>query len=214
MESTNSAAGTSIRTGELGLGITNAMVSDKMTVIDCRLVNHDYTRPTCGKEGVYRDSVARELTDLPVMGEPPGYESPSHARPAAIHTVSHEFFVSPPVMAAPKAKNTHRCARWMMQRLVQDRISTAQSATTLGLGWDVVNALALRTARQMVYSDPKDTAGVRVLGVDEHKWKHVPGAGERSFLTVLVDVTPVRDNTGPTPLIDIIPSRSAGVLES
>ncbi|MGB6243573.1 ISL3 family transposase, partial [Gordonia sp. (in: high G+C Gram-positive bacteria)] len=56
--------------------------------------------------------------------------------------------------------------------------------------------------------------GVRHLGVDEHKWKHVRGNGESSWVTVLIDLTPVIDGTGSARLMDMIPGRSKHVLKT
>ena len=64
----------------------------------------------------------------------------------------------------------------------------------------------------MVYDQPDHLDGVRILGVDEHKWKHVRGDGTSSFVTVLVDLTPVVDGTGPARLLDMISGRSAKAL--
>ena len=46
-------------------------------------------------------------------------------------------------------------------------------------------------------------------GVDEHKWKHVRGDGTPGFVTVIVDLTPQVDGTGPARLLDMVPGRSA-----
>ena len=46
-------------------------------------------------------------------------------------------------------------------------------------------------------------------GVDEHKWKHVRGDGTPGFVTVIVDLTPQVDGTGPARLLDKVPGRSA-----
>lgn len=57
--------------------------------------------------------------------------------------------------------------------------------------------------------------GVRVLRVDEHVRKHTHRPGEpSSFVTVLVDLTPSIDRTGPARLMDMVPGRSADVLRS
>lgn len=48
--------------------------------------------------------------------------------------------------------------------------------------------------------------GVRVIGVDEHRWAHVRRPGEDGFVTVIVDLTPVLDGTGRARLV---PGRSA-----
>ena len=117
-----------------------------------------------------------------------------------------------PALAEPRAKTTRRCSRWILQRLAIDRTSVSAVAKALGLGWDLVNDLAVSETRAMVYDQPGHFDGDRVLGVDEHKWKHVRGDGSPSFVTVLVDLTPVADGTGPSRLLDMAPGRSAKVL--
>ena len=117
-----------------------------------------------------------------------------------------------PLLAQARAKTTRRCTRWILQRLTVDRMSVASVAKTLGLGWDLVKSLAVNAVRALVYDDRRHLDGVRVLGVDEHKWKHVRGDGGSSFVTVLVDLTPVVDGTGPARLLDMVQGRSAKVL--
>ena len=56
--------------------------------------------------------------------------------------------------------------------------------------------------------------GARALGVDEHKWKHVRGQGDPSFVAVIVDLTPVVDGVGPARLLDMVAGRSAAVLST
>ncbi|MBS7549862.1 helix-turn-helix domain-containing protein, partial [Dietzia massiliensis] len=68
----------------------------------------------------------------------------------------------------PRAKTTRRCNRWILQRLAIDRTSVSAVAKALGLGWDLVNDLAVSETRAMVYDQPGHFDGVRVLGVDEH----------------------------------------------
>ena len=58
----------------------------------------------------------------------------------------------------------------------------------------------------MLISDPARFDGVRVLGVDEHVWRHTR-AGDK-YVTVIIDLTPVRDRTGPARLLDMVPGRS------
>ena len=65
-------------------------------------------------------------------------------------------------------------------------------------------------ARALV-ADPDHLAGVRIIGVDEHKWAHNRKAAGGGFVTVIVDMT--YQHTGqPTRLLDVIPGRSAEVL--
>jgi hypothetical protein len=43
---------------------------EKVTTIFCAPVGRDPRCPDCGREGRYRDTVTRALTDLPVAGYP------------------------------------------------------------------------------------------------------------------------------------------------
>ncbi|WP_426718635.1 transposase [Corynebacterium auriscanis] len=65
----------------------------------------------------------------------------------------------------------------------------------------------------MVYRDPTHLAGVRILGVDEHVWKHTRNPGDPScYVTVVVDPTPTATRSGPARLCDMVPGRSTDVL--
>jgi hypothetical protein len=57
-----------MRTIELGVTITDAAVDDTQTTIFCTPVVRNPRCPDCGRDGRYRDTVTRPLTDLPVAG--------------------------------------------------------------------------------------------------------------------------------------------------
>ena len=69
-------------------------------------------------------------------------------------------------------KTTGRVTRWILQRLAIDRMSVRAVAKALHIGWDLCCQLALDQAHELIYHDPDHLAGVRVIGVDEHKWSH------------------------------------------
>lgn len=48
--------------------------------------------------------------------------------------------------------------------------------------------------------------GLAVYGVDEHMWRHAR-RGER-YVTVVIDLTPISDGTGPARLLDMVEGRS------
>lgn len=50
--------------------------------------------------------------------------------------------------------------------------------------------------------------------MDEHKWKHVRGQSDPSFVTVIVDLTPVVDGLGPARLLDRVAGRSTAALST
>lgn len=206
-------ADTICRTVELGVTITDAAVADEFTHLFCSPVAVDPVCPGCGVAGRLRDHVERRVTDLPIVGHP----TRLHVRvprftcdDAGCDT--RVFQLRMPTLAEPRAKTTRRCARWILQRLAVDRASVSAVAKALGLGWDLVNDLAVSTIRTLVYDRPGHLEGVRVLGVDEHTWKHVRGDGSSSFVTVLVDLTPVVDGTGSARLLDMVPGRSVKAL--
>ena len=53
---------------------------------------------------------------------------------------------------------------------------------------------------------------MEVLGVDEHVWRHTR-RGDR-YVTVVIDLTPVRDRSGPARLLDVVPGRSKKVFKT
>jgi transposase len=213
-EPTCLVADTICRTVELGVTITGAAIADEVTWIDCRPVAHDPACPKCGRPGQLRDHVERVLTDLPVVGHPtrlrvrvPRFTCGNDGCAVTIFRQRIDR------VAAPKAATTVRCARWILQRLAIDKMSVSAVAKALGLGWNTVNSVAAELTRELVFGSPVHLDGVRYLGVDEHKWKHRRGQGEPDFVTVLVDLTPVIDGTGPARLLDMVAGRSAEVLK-
>jgi transposase len=53
---------------------------------------------------------------------------------------------------------------------------------------------------------------VRVIGVDEHCWRHTR-RGDK-YVTVIIDLTPIRDGTGPARLVDMVEGRSKQVFKT
>lgn len=64
----------------------------------------------------------------------------------------------------------------------------------------------------MLIADPTRFDGVQVLGVVEHAWRHTR-RGDK-FVTVIIDLTPVRDGTGPSRLLDMVEGRSKQVFKT
>lgn len=212
-DTTGLVADTICRTVELGLTITGAAIAANFTSIECRPVENDPRCPTCMQPGRLRDHVDRVLTDLPVVGHPtrlrvrvPRFTCTDDGCEVTIFRQRIDR------VAAPKASTTRRCARWILQRLAVDKMSVAAIARALGLGWNTVSTLAGSLARELVFDQPGHLDGVRYLGVDEHKWKHRRGQGDPDFVTVIVDLTPVIDSTGPARLLDMVAGRSKAAL--
>lgn len=68
------------------------------------------------------------------------------------------------------------------------------------------NDAVLTEGKRVLIDDDKRFDGVRVVGVDEHAWRHTR-RGDK-YVTVIIDLTPVRDGTGPARLLDMVEGRS------
>ena len=206
-------ADTIMRTIELGVTITDAAVDEKATTIFCAPVARDPRCPDCGREGRYRDTVTRPLTDLLVAGYPlllqvavPRYRCTTAECGRAV------FNQDLGKLAAPRSSTTRRCARYVLRRSMVDRTTISAIAAELGLSWHTVNAIAMQACAQLVTTAGQDRlAGVKVIGVDEHRWApRRVGAG--GFVTLIIDLTPTRDHSGPARLLDMVEGRSATAL--
>jgi transposase len=209
-------ADTIVRTVELGVTITDAAVDGGATVVFCTLLD-DGRRdcPGCGTQGSYRDTVIRRVTDVPVVGHPLRL----HVRVPRYRCVAADcdrevFAHNTDRLARRGWSTTRRCARYICRRLMIDRATVAAVARELGLSWDTVNTIAMDATAMIVATDTTRLDGVRVIGVDEHRWAHVRRAGEDGYVTVIVDLTPVLDGTGRARLLDLVPGRSAAALKT
>ena len=66
--------------------------------------------------------------------------------------------------------------------------------------------------RRVLINDPHRFEGVAVIGVDEHCWRHTR-RGDK-FVMVIIDLTPVRDQSGPARLLDMVEGRSKAVFKT
>ncbi|GAB4710571.1 hypothetical protein MOKP122_48000 [Mycobacterium avium subsp. hominissuis] len=133
-------ADTIMRTVELGVMITDAAVDDEQTTIFCTPVARDGRCPDCGRDGKYRDTVVRPLTDLPVVGYPlvlrvaiPRYRC---LTPQCGRAVFNQDLGK---LAAPRSSTTRRCARYVLGRLMIDRTTISAIAAELRVSWHTVS---------------------------------------------------------------------------
>jgi transposase len=108
--------------------------------------------------------------------------------------------------AEPRAKLSRRGLRWALEAIVVAHLTLARVAEGLGVAWDTANAAVLAEGRRTLIDDPARFDGVAVIGVDEHVWRHT--RREDKYVTVVIDLTPVRDGTGPARLLDMVEGRS------
>jgi hypothetical protein len=65
----------------------------------------------------------------------------------------------------------------------------------LGVSWNTANDAVLEEGRRVLIADPHRLDGARVVGVDEHVWRHTR-RGDK-YVTVIIDLTRVRAGAGP-----------------
>ncbi len=198
----------------LGLAVSGQLVAEDHTVLACRVVEPKEVAERscwcqrCGELGVPRDTVLRRLAHVPV-----GW------RPTVLHVTvrryrcpgcTHVWRQDTTAAAAPRSTLSRAAVLWALKSVVIDRMSISRVATSLRSSWHTVNDAVLHAGRQLLINDPSRLEGVRVLGVDEHCWRHTH-RGER-FVTVIIDLTPVRDGTGPARLLDMVSGRSKAVF--
>jgi len=113
--------------------------------------------------------------------------------------------------AHPRAKVSRGGLAWALRALVVDHMSMSRIAAGLGVAWHTANDAVLTEGHRRLINDPARFDGVAVIGVDEHVWRHTR-FGDK-YVTVIIDLTPVRDGAGPARLLDMIPGRSKAVFK-
>jgi len=89
---------------------------------------------------------------------------------------------------------------------VVQHLTVARIAEALAVSWNTANDAVLAEGKRVLIDDPDRFDGVAVTGVDEHVWRHTR-RGDR-FVTVIIDLTPIRDRSGPSRLLDMVEGRS------
>ena len=91
-------------------------------------------------------------------------------------------------------------------------LTVARVAEGLGVSWNTANDAVLAEGRRVLIDDPARFDGVTAIGVDEHVWRHTR-RGDK-YVTVIIDLTPIRDGTGPARLLDMVEGRSKQVFKT
>ena len=88
----------------------------------------------------------------------------------------------------------------------------AKVAAGLGVAWDTANTAVLAEGKRVLINDEHRYDGVAVIGLDEPCWRHTR-QGDK-YVTVIIDLTPVRDGTGPARLLEMVDGRSKKVFKT
>jgi transposase len=192
------------RLDELGLEVTGQRLEPGRAVLACRVVDLDQWCRRCGCQGQPRDTVTRRLAH-----EPLGW------RPTTLVVTVRRYRCTgcgqvwrqdTSRAAEPRAKLSRRGLRWALEGLVCQHLSVARIAEGLAVAWNTANDAVLAEGRRVLISDPARFDGVQVIGVDEHVWRHTR-RGDK-YVTVIIDLTPIRNGTSPARLLDMVEGRS------
>jgi transposase len=191
---------------DLGLVVVGQRIAPDRAVLACRVIDTDTDRwcRRCGGEGRPRDTVTRQLAHEPLGWRPTTLVVT--IRRYRCTGCGHVWRQDTTKAAEPRAKLSRRGLRWALEGIVVAHLSIARVADGLGVAWDTANDAVLAEGRRLLINDPTRFDDVRVLGVDEHVWRHTR-RGDK-YVTVVIDLTPIRDGTGPARLLDMVEGRS------
>ena len=192
------------RLDELGLEVVGQRLEPDRAVLACRVVEPDQWCRRCGCEGVPRDTVTRRLAHEPLGWRPTTLVVT--VRRYRCTGCGHVWRQDMSKAAEPRAKLSRRGLRWALAGIVCQHLTVARVADGLGVAWNTANAAVLAEGRRVLIDDAHRFDGVQVIGVDEHVWRHTR-RGDK-FVTVIIDLTPIRDGTGPARLLDMVEGRS------
>ena len=165
------------RLDDLGLEVTGQRIWPDHAVLACRITGEDRWCRRCGCQGEARDTVVRRLAH-----EPCGW------RPTILHvsvrryrceTCAHVWRQDMSQAADPRAKLSRAAVRWALTGLVVHHLTVARIAQALGVSWNTANTAVLAEGQRLLINDPTRCEGVRVIGVDEHVWRHTTGRRPR-----------------------------------
>ena len=197
------------RLDDLGLEVVGQRLEPDRAVLACRVVADDGWCRRCGCEGTARDTVTRQLAHEPLGWRPTTLLVT--VRRYRCTGCGHVWRQDTSLAAEPRAKLSRGALRWALVAIVRQHLTVARVAESLAVSWDTANAAVLAEGRRVLIDDPHRLDGVEVLGVDEHCWRHTR-RGDK-YVTVIIDLTPVREGTGPARLLDMVEGRSKQVFK-
>ena len=198
------------RLDELGLLVVGQRLEPERAVLACRVVGPDEWCHRCGCEGIPRGTLVRRLAHEPFGWRPTVLEVT--VRRYRCSGCGHVWRQDTSAAAQPRAKLSRRALGWALEALVVAHLSVSRIAEALAVSWNTANSAVLAEGRRLLIDDPARFDGVRAIGVDEHVWRHTR-RGDK-YVTVIIDLTPIRDRTGPSRLLDMVEGRSKQVFKT
>ncbi len=198
------------RVDVLGLEVEAQQVWPDKAVLFCKPTLPDDTCPDCGEKGGWHDSFVRWFTHLPVGRAATMLQvtAPRYHCRGCGKVWRHRLRT----VAKTRGKLTHTAVWWALQAVVLDHSSISAVAAVLQSAWGTVHDAVTALGHKVLIDHPGRLDGVRVLGVDEHCWRHTRHGDK--YVTVIIDLTKVRDGTGTARLLDLVEGRSKQVFKT
>jgi transposase-like protein len=193
----------------LGLVVLGQRLEPGRAVLACRVREPDEWCRRCGCEGVARDSLVRRLAHEPFGWRPTTLLVT--VRRYRCTGCGHVWRQDTSLAAEPRAKLSRGGLRWALEGIVVQHLSMARVAEALGVSWNTANSAVLAEGRRVLIDDPARFDDVKVIGVDEHVWRHTR-RGDK-YVTVIIDLTGIGDGSGPSRLLDMVEGRSKQVFK-
>lgn len=198
------------RLDELGLEAVGQHIDAKRAVLECRVLEPDRWCRSCGAEGAPRDTVTRRLAHEPFGHRPTTLLV--RVRRYQCSECRRVWRQDTDLAVQRRAKISRRGLRWALEAIVVDHLTVSRVAAGLGVSWSAANDAVLSEGKRLLIDDPHRFDRVTAIGVDEHVWRHTR-RGDR-FVTVIIDLTPIREKTGPARLLDMVEGRSKQVFKT
>ncbi|NIH71685.1 transposase [Auritidibacter ignavus] len=192
------------RLHELGLEATGQLIAPRRAVLACRVVEPDDWCHRCGSPGTPRGTVIRRLAHEPLGWRPTTLQITVRRYRCA--GCAHVWRQNTTKAAQPRAQLSRRGLRWALEALVIQHLSVARVAESLAVRWNTANDAVLAEGKRLLINDPHRFGNVTTIGVDEHVWRHTRAG--HTYVTVIIDLTPLRAGTGPAKLLDMVEGRS------
>ena len=158
------------RLDTLGLQVTGQFLEPDRAVLACRIVDRDDRCGRCGGQGRPRDSTTRRMAHEP-FGWRPTILLVTVGR-YRCQSCGHVWRQGTSKAAEPRARLSRGGLRWALTALVCQHLTVARIAESLGVSWNTANDAVLAEGRRVLIADPHRFDGVKVIGVDEHIWRH------------------------------------------
>ncbi|MDE3721367.1 ISL3 family transposase [Nocardiopsis sp. N85] len=192
------------RLDDLGLEAVGQRLEPDRAVLLCRVVEPDEWCRRCGCQGAPRDTVTRRPAHEPLGWRPTTLKV--IVRRYRCTGCGHVWRQDTSKAAEPRAGLSRRGLRWALEGIVVHHLTVARVAEGLGVSWNTANDAVLAEGKRVLIDDGHRFDGVKAIGVDEHVWRHTR-RGDK-YVTVIIDLTGIREGTGPARLLDMVQGRS------